>query len=119
MMHHVSHIECRGSGTTAAPATLRQNWQADQSAPLRLQTYVNSLASPETDPRVYPNLPSLPWFDAANFPLACALEKAYPNIQSEVLALEEDAFRAESEPIERKGKWDIVVLFDSGAKTES
>ncbi len=64
----------------------------------------------------YPDLTSMPWHDVSRFSIAAALEREYPTIRRELLALDGTAFRPEHEPIERRGDWDVRFLYQRGKK---
>lgn len=85
---------------------------------LRLQKFISNFAQPESDLRIFPDLISRPWFEPAEFEITCALEEAHPAIREEILGLDAEVFHEESEPIERKGKWDVFLLLEGGRKNE-
>jgi aspartate beta-hydroxylase len=67
--------------------------------------------------RIYPELRSQPWYDAAGFDLAHALESNYASIRREFLGIDPSAFHPESEDIGRTGSWDVFLLFERGIKS--
>lgn len=82
----------------------------------RLETYINSFAERDADPRkpVYPDLPSQPWYDSSDFPIVHALESAFPRIRKEILNLPQADFHHESEKIRRKGAWNVLFFYERG-----
>lgn len=86
----------------------------------RLLRYLDTLA--EADPAagrgVYPDLPSRPWFDAADFPLARYLETHFEEIRAEIGALDATSFHSESEPIRRSGEWEVAFLYERGRRRD-
>jgi aspartate beta-hydroxylase len=64
----------------------------------------------------YPGLPSQPWYDARAIPAARELERAAPQIIAEFRQLDSRAFVPESEPIARRGAWDVFILYERGRR---
>jgi hypothetical protein len=84
----------------------------------RFHRYIESLAGAD-GPRsgaVYPDLPSRPWHDPADFPFVGYLESNYAAIRDEILALDGARFQRESERIERTGDWDVAFLYERGRR---
>jgi aspartate beta-hydroxylase len=86
----------------------------------RFRRYVNWLADTgDSAPLgVYPDLASKPWYDPADFPLACYLESHFEQIRQEVLALDPSRFQRESERIRRSGDWDVMFLYERGRRRD-
>lgn len=80
----------------------------------RFYTYVEELALGDGKTVAYPDLPSHPWHDPAEFPLVNYLESNYPAIRDEILGLER--FQRESESIRRSGDWDVAFLYERGRR---
>ncbi|MGZ4175037.1 MAG: aspartyl/asparaginyl beta-hydroxylase domain-containing protein [Solirubrobacteraceae bacterium] len=84
----------------------------------RFQRYVEGLGGGEgTAPGpLYPDLPSRPWHDPRDVPLAGYLEAHFSSIRAEILALDGARFQPESERIGRTGDWDVVFLYERGRR---
>jgi aspartate beta-hydroxylase len=84
----------------------------------RLRQYLESFTTNHDRPRmpIYPGLSARPWYDAAAFPFARALEANYEQIRDEVLGLDRSLFHHESEAIKREGAWKVVLLYELGRK---
>jgi aspartate beta-hydroxylase len=94
--------------TPPAPATGRQ----------RFYRYIESLAEAggRSLGELYPDLPSQPWLDADDFPLAAYLESHWPTIRREILSLDPSSFHRESERIQRSGDWDVAFFYERGRR---
>jgi hypothetical protein len=86
----------------------------------RLEAYLSLLATNHRHPRMslYPGLSSKPWYDAADFVTAKALEANFKQIRDEAADLGRAAFQRETEPIPRDGNWDVFFLYERGLKME-
>jgi aspartate beta-hydroxylase len=86
----------------------------------RFNRYVASLADPATNPNlsVYPGLRAQPFHDPRRFAIVPQLEAAFPHILRELADVEASEFHEESEPIARRGAWDVLILFERGRKNE-
>src|SRR5205085_5249801 len=86
----------------------------------RFHRYVEGLAGGDGSRpgAVYPDLPSRPWHNSADFPLAGYLESNYDAIRDEILALDAGRFHRESEGIRRTGDWDVAFLYERGRRHE-
>jgi hypothetical protein len=84
----------------------------------RLEEYLGLFAMNHRHPRMalYPGLPSRPWYEAADFAIARALEENFGQIRDEALNLERAAFHREIEGIRRDGSWDVFFLYERGLK---
>jgi aspartate beta-hydroxylase len=84
----------------------------------RFRQYIEALAGADGSSAgaVYPDLPSCPWHDPADFPLVEYLESNYRAIHDEILALEPSRFHRESERIKRAGDWDVAFLYERGRR---
>jgi aspartate beta-hydroxylase len=92
--------------------------QADPSAGRRrFHRYVERLATGGAGAGAvgnYPDLPSQPWYDPGSFATARELEARYAAIRRELLDLDPERFRRESESIRRSGDWEVVFLYERG-----
>lgn len=86
--------------------------------PQRFARYVSGFSKDHDSPlmTIYPDLKARPWHDAATFALARDLELRAPEIIAEFLAIDPEEFHVESEPIERRGRWDVFMLFERGRR---
>lgn len=86
----------------------------------RFNRYLASLSDSATNPNLsfYPGLRAQPFHDARRFAIVPRLEAAVPEILRELGALEDAAFHEESEPIARRGSWEVLMLFERGRKHE-
>ena len=86
----------------------------------RFHRYVEGLAGGDGSRpgAVYPDLPSRPWHNSADFPLVGYLESNYDAIRDEILALDAGRFHRESEGIRRTGDWDVAFLYERGRRHE-
>jgi len=84
----------------------------------RFHRYIDSFGSPSKDSvrARYPDLPSAPWHDAENFPLAIDLQQQYATIRDEIMALSPERFHRESEGIGRTGDWDVIFFYERGRR---
>ncbi|HLY47620.1 MAG TPA: aspartyl/asparaginyl beta-hydroxylase domain-containing protein [Solirubrobacteraceae bacterium] len=84
----------------------------------RFHRYVESLAGAGGKPlgAVYPDLPSRPWYDPADFPIVGYLEAHFEAIRDEVLNLDASRFHRESERIPRSGDWDVAFFYERGRR---
>jgi aspartate beta-hydroxylase len=82
----------------------------------RFRSYVEGLAGVNGSGAVYPDLPSRPWHEPANFPLVAYLESNFVAIRDELLAIEAPRFHRESERIGRTGEWDVAFLYERGRR---
>lgn len=89
-----------------------------EGLPRRFTRYIEAFGESQRDSRmrIYPELRSQPWYDAAGFDLAHALESNYASIRREFLGIDPSAFHPESEDIGRTGSWDVFLLFERGIK---
>ena len=93
------------------------------SVPERFQAYIagfgkDAQGSRGGRMRLYPGLSAHPFYDAASFPLATALERSAAAIIKEFAALRPSDFHREAERIPREGSWDIFTLFERGRVDE-
>jgi aspartyl/asparaginyl beta-hydroxylase (cupin superfamily) len=104
------------------PARSRADMPASRGA-TRFQRYLETLADAGTDCAalggVYPDLPSRPWHDPRDFPLARYLESRYATIREELSALAPSSFQRESERIERSGDWDVAFFYERGRRNDA
>jgi aspartate beta-hydroxylase len=87
----------------------------------RFHRYVDGLSG-TGDARagaVYPDLPSTPWHDPADFPIVAELEANYRSIQDEILGLDASRFHRESERISRSGEWDVAFFYERGRRNDA
>lgn len=82
----------------------------------RFDRYVETLGEEPGQQGVYPELPSRPWFDPTQFPLARYLESNFAAIRAELLALDPARFHPESERIGRSGDWDVAFFYERGRR---
>lgn len=84
----------------------------------RFHRYVERLAGADGSRAgaVYPDLPSQPWHDPADFPLVAYLESNFAAIRDEILGLDAGRFHRESEGIARSGDWDVAFLYERGRR---
>jgi aspartate beta-hydroxylase len=89
--------------------------------PPRFAAYVAGLAG--TDPGrgfvPYPGLRSIPWHDAETFPLVRRLEASAGVVLAELGAFGEADFAPESEPIARRGRWDVAFFYERGRSNDA
>ena len=106
------------AGTSSPPAGTSSPAETSPSPAAgrkRFHDYVETLAEGDAG-AVYPDLPSRPWYDAEDFPLALRLESQYAQIRAEILALGPAPFHPESERIERTGDWDVAFFYERGRR---
>ncbi len=88
----------------------------DFALPPRFAAYVAGLA--RTDPGrgfvPYPGLRAVPWHDAETFALVRRLEANPGVVLAELRALGDADFAPESEPIARRGRWDVAFFYERG-----
>jgi hypothetical protein len=84
----------------------------------RFQRYVEGLAEGDGSPlgATYPDLPSEPWLDPEDFPLAAYLESHHATIREEILSLSPSSFHREAERIRRSGDWDVAFFYERGRR---
>jgi hypothetical protein len=103
----------RARGHGQAPAV-------DESRGLtpRLSTYLRAIATQGSAGRkvFYPGLSAKPWHEPSAFPIVGALESSFPTIRDEVISLSPATFHSESEPIGRRGSWEVAFLYESGRR---
>jgi hypothetical protein len=82
--------------------------------PSRFEEYVASLQSNQARRLInyYPGLTRKPWYDPEQCPLARDLERAAPEISSELQKLDIRLFHEEAENIHREGGWRVLFLSD-------
>lgn len=92
-----------------------------RTAANRLRSYLAAFAENVRSPQMshYPGLPSQPWHDSRPLKIVAQLESAYDAIRTEVDALPGSAFHSESEPISRRGGWDVAMFYELGFKNLS
>ncbi len=64
----------------------------------------------------YPGLTSSPIHDPTTIPLSRALEANFDTIKGEIRAVSDEHFHSEAEPIGRTGRWEVLMLFETGKK---
>jgi aspartyl/asparaginyl beta-hydroxylase (cupin superfamily) len=86
----------------------------------RFHRYVETLAHGERSAlgAMYPDLPSQPWLDPDDFPLAGYLESHYAAIREEILSLSPASFHREAERIGRSGDWDVAFFYERGRRRD-
>jgi aspartyl/asparaginyl beta-hydroxylase (cupin superfamily) len=84
----------------------------------RLNSYVASLAANPDDARMlrYPGLGTSAWHDPGRFEIVAALEAGFTTIRAEVDGVASERFQRETEPIPRRGDWDVLMLYERGRK---
>ena len=84
----------------------------------RFQSYVQRFSRCEQERAftVYPDLRMQAWHDSAGFPVARALEDAFPEIRREILAMDSRFYQREAENIPRQGSWDVLFFYERGRK---
>lgn len=89
--------------------------------PRRFTSYLRSFANAAAPNAMlwYPDLPRQPWHDPRATALGRELERRAPEIIAELLALDKDAFHAESERIRRSGRWDVLMLLERGVRNDA
>ncbi|MFL5865234.1 MAG: aspartyl/asparaginyl beta-hydroxylase domain-containing protein [Solirubrobacteraceae bacterium] len=112
-----------GRALTVVPRHVRGHAVAavDEAAGRRrFQRYVEELGDDGAAGagRIYPDLPSHPWYEAADFPLVRYLEDHFSAIRAELLALDGVRFQRESERIGRTGEWDVAFLYERGRRRD-
>ncbi len=106
--------------SSAAGSARRRSVDFDVDGQRRFHRYVYWLADAgKSAPLgIYPGLDSKPWYDPAEFPLACYLETHFEQIREEILALDPSRFHRESERIRRSGDWDVLFLYERGRRRD-
>lgn len=86
--------------------------------PARFAEYIATLrdAGENVSMSRYPGLRSQPWYDASALPAALELERSAPQIIAEFQQIDTRAFVPESEPIARRGAWDVFILYERGRR---
>jgi aspartate beta-hydroxylase len=82
----------------------------------RFDRYIESLGPDPALGRIYPDLPSRPFWEASELPLARYLELHFAAVREELLALDPSRFHRESEPIRRAGDWDVAFFYERGRR---
>jgi len=86
--------------------------------PPRFRRFAASLAQSRPNMRMYPGLPTQPWYDPDQFEIVHELERAAPTILREANALETREFQEESEGIRRDGAWTVAFLYERGRRND-
>jgi aspartyl/asparaginyl beta-hydroxylase (cupin superfamily) len=96
------------------------NTLPDGSLPNRFYRFLSDNSRPHqrTSNLWYPELTANPFHDPSGFPVVQLLEDNYGLIRQEVLHLEESLFHSEAEAIDRVGRWEVMILFETGRKNE-
>ena len=114
----------RDKSTLKGSGELMTGARAECPEPLdgigRFHSYLQSFApgTESWDVGHYPGLASRPFHDPDRFPIVRALESRFDEIRSELLALGQSAFHAETEKVDRTGSWEVLHLFERGRKNE-
>jgi aspartyl/asparaginyl beta-hydroxylase (cupin superfamily) len=110
--------------THASPTDPRLGAGVSEETPGDTSRFLDYVRSFEGEPNdlvmggSYPRLPSITWYDPAQFPITAALENHYDEIREEVLRLSPTSFHRENECIGRIGEWEVFWLFELGEKNE-
>lgn len=88
--------------------------------PARFAEYIATLRDAGEQPsmRHYPGLPAQAWYDPARIPAARDLEQNAAQIAAEFRRVDPRAFVPENEPIERRGEWDVFMLYERGRRND-
>jgi aspartate beta-hydroxylase len=105
----------RASAATTADAIVAREAEAGRR---RFYRYIDQLSGGDgaQTGSVYPDLHGRPWHNPDGFPLARYLERNHAAIRDEILALDGARFSPESEPIRRRGDWDVVFFYERGRR---
>ncbi len=88
--------------------------------PPRFAEYIGAFRESSGLQRIgtYPNLTARPFWEPQTFALCRELESRAPEIIAEFEKLDTRYFHRETEPIERRGDWDVLMLYERGKRND-